>query len=345
MNAFSFGTFVKQAIKPMQSGIVSPNLGMDKAKFVPPPKQNVQLPTSGKYNYQTRGGLVTNINGQAVPMNDEQKSYLAKIDDVRRRMDSSNLLGDDTPSQPPAPIPPAQSMLSRSRPAAPAAPQATSPQDMLSRQRVQQVYADRAAAMKRQGLNANNPADLAKFKGGRTGPLPPSNFSAPGDDEDPFQEVTTAPKMQPPRPPSPPPAPRPAAPVSTQRRAPMSMLSSTPLKPPAPTNVTTTKVDGAALARQAQQLQKPTPTQQSTAGGQSMFQKMVGNMPSPSAWTGQTGSKTPGALSSPMSGVSTSFNNATGQQDPPHIITTDNGRKFNTQTKTFLDGRPGGFAQ
>ena len=53
----------------------------------------------------------------------------------------------------------------------------------------------------------------------------------------------------------------------------------------------------------------------------------------------------PGAISAPLSSTSTAFNNATGQQDPPHIITTDNGRKFDTRTKTFLDGRPGGFAR
>jgi hypothetical protein len=66
-------------------------------------------------------------------------------------------------------------------------------------------------------------------------------------------------------------------------------------------------------------------------------------MPSAGAWSNQTNA--PGAISSPLSATSTAFNNATGQQDPPHIITTDNGRKFNTQTKTFLDGRPGGFAR
>ena len=146
-------------------------------------------------------------------------------------------------------------------------------------------------------------------------------------------------------------------PPAQPRPAPMSMLSSTPMQP----KVTTTPVDNAALRKQLQQAQQqppvspappppaqpaPMPQQQPAApvSGQSMFQKMKGYMPGTSAWTGQTGSS-PGPLSSPMSSVSTSFNNATGQQDPPHIITTDNGRKFNTQTKTFLDGRPGGFAQ
>lgn len=68
------------------------------------------------------------------------------------------------------------------------------------------------------------------------------------------------------------------------------------------------------------------------------------SMPAANSWANQTNTQA-GALSSPLSATSTAFNNATGQQDPPHIITTDNGRKFNTQTKTFLDGRPGGFAR
>lgn len=96
--------------------------------------------------------------------------------------------------------------------------------------------------------------------------------------------------------------------------------------------------------------QPPAPQPQAPAQPQaqspSLYQRMKGMVPGPSSWAGQTGSpSSAGPISSPMSNVSTAFNNATGQSDPPHIITTDNGRKFNTQTKTFLDGRPGGFAR
>jgi hypothetical protein len=134
--------------------------------------------------------------------------------------------------------------------------------------------------------------------------------------------------------------PTPAAPsqpqsmLSTQRRpAPAQRPALTGSNPALKLNTTTTPVDGQALAKQIQQMQQqpsPPPAPSST--------------PSASAWANQTNSQS-GPLSSPMSSVSTSFNNATGQQDPPHIITTDNGRKFNTQTKQFLDGRPGGFAR
>lgn len=126
--------------------------------------------------------------------------------------------------------------------------------------------------------------------------------------------------------------------------------------PPQP-NVTTTKVDTAALQRQLQQAQAqptpppapapapaPAPTNPPAPQQPSMFQRAMGMLPGASAWTNQTNGGV-GAVSAPLSATSTAFNNATGQQDPPHIITTDNGRKFNTQTKTFLDGRPGGFAQ
>lgn len=74
----------------------------------------------------------------------------------------------------------------------------------------------------------------------------------------------------------------------------------------------------------------------------SLFQRAMSMLPGSSAMANQTGA---GPVSAPLSATSTAFNNATGQQDPSHIITTDNGRKFNTQTKTFLDGQPGGFAR
>jgi hypothetical protein len=144
-----------------------------------------------------------------------------------------------------------------------------------------------------------------------------------------------------------PPAPAAAAPAPTPR--PRSSMISTPRTQapakPANTNmpaypnaytkpnVTSTPVNGAALAKQVKQMQQQPAAPQTPPPGAS----------SASSWANQTNNQ-PGAISAPMSSVSTAFNNATGQQDPPHIITTDNGRKFNTQTKTFLDGRPGGFA-
>lgn len=114
---------------------------------------------------------------------------------------------------------------------------------------------------------------------------------------------------------SPPPVPQPSPPVQTQPN------------PPAPV--------------QQSQTQSASPSAQPT-----MWQRFRGMMPgqtNASSWANQTNSPQAGPLSAPLSNVSNSFNNATGQQDPPHIITTDNGRKFNTQTKQFLDGRPGGF--
>lgn len=164
---------------------------------------------------------------------------------------------------------------------------------------------------------------------------------------------------------TPPPAARPqpkAAPaLGTQA---MNRMFS-PLQSSPQPNVTTTKVDTADLQKQLQQAQQQSapppappappspvnqpamqpPQQPNAAGGQSMWQKMKGYIPGSSAWTGQTGAPAAGPLAAPMSNVSTAFNNATGGSDPAHIITTDNGRKFNTQTKTFLDGRPGGFAR
>lgn len=150
----------------------------------------------------------------------------------------------------------------------------------------------------------------------------------------------------------------PARPVSrpAPRPAPMSMLSSTPMQP----KVTTTPVDNAALRKQLQQAQQQSTSLTKQPPAPSPVPppaSAAGNPPAPAAPTFMDRARgawnafqnpappTPGAVSAPLSSVSTAFNNATGQQDPPHIITTDNGRKFNTQTKTFLDGRPGGFAQ
>lgn len=123
-------------------------------------------------------------------------------------------------------------------------------------------------------------------------------------------------------------------------------------------NTTVTKVDNAELRKQLQQAQQqqstpltkqppaapPAPAAQPALSQPqpSLFQRAMGMIPGASAMANQTGA---GPVSAPLSATSTAFNNATGQQDPPHIITTDNGRKFNTQTKTFLDGRPGGFAR
>jgi hypothetical protein len=226
-------------------------------------------------------------------------------------------------------------------------PPPQSAQDQLNAYRVQQAKSDRAAAMQRQGLNANNPADLAKFKGGWTGPLPPSTY--PGKTPTPqlqqqaIQPKTPTPQFQQrsiqPKPPTP------QLQQQSQPRMsppqPQSMLrSARPVSysPPQP-KVTTMQVDNAALQRQMRQLQQQPPVQSQ-------------NQPAPSRFVSplaaaQSSPRPPqaGPLSAPMSATSTSFNNATGQQDPPHIITTDNGRKFNTQTKQFLDGRPGGFAR
>lgn len=179
---------------------------------------------------------------------------------------------------------------------------AVNPQEALNKMRVQQVKADRPAAMQRQGLNANNPADLAKFRGGTTGPMAPSTPMSPPQQPPKPQSTISSTNFSPPQPKSPP----------------------QPAQPPRPRPV----------SRPAQTQARPatfTPPQPSVS-------------PGASAWANQTNNQ-PGAISAPLSSTSTVFNNATGQQDPPHIITTDNGRKFNTQTKTFLDGRPGGFAR
>jgi hypothetical protein len=127
----------------------------------------------------------------------------------------------------------------------------------------------------------------------------------------------SSPSPTPPRPM--PPRPMPSAPVPSQQQPQPARAQIATYSPPQP------------------------PTQNSTSGGPSMFQRAMSVIPGASAWGNQTGGS--GPISAPLSNTSTAFNNATGQQDPAHIITTDNGRKFNTQTKQFLDGQPGGFGR
>ena len=134
--------------------------------------------------------------------------------------------------------------------------------------------------------------------------------------------------------------------------------------PPQP-KVTTTPVDGAALAKQVQQMQQqpaaPTPpppapsaaTPSPNSAGSWANQTNNPNVPQPpsqpqsptmfqrmsNAYNAFRGA-TPGAAATPAAPAAPA-----PQAQPSHIITTDNGRQFDTINKRFLDGRPGGFAR
>lgn len=158
----------------------------------------------------------------------------------------------------------------------------------------------------------------------------PTRFSPPQAQTPP--PATTAPAAPTPQPQSSQaPQPRTQAPMPTSRPA---MVSNQAWKPPMST----------PQVRPTPPAPAPAPAPSSDQQQPSMFQRAMSYLPGASAWANQNGGGA-GPVSAPLSATSTAFNNATGQQDPPHIITTDNGRKFNTQTKTFLDGNTGGFAR
>jgi hypothetical protein len=135
-----------------------------------------------------------------------------------------------------------------------------------------------------------------------------------------------------------------------------NMNRARPAQRPAPTgsnpalklNTTVTPGNGQALSKQIPQM-PPSPAAPAPSAGSWANQTNDPNMSQPpsqpqgptmfqrmsNAYNAFRGA-TPGAAAMPA---------APQQAQPSHIITTDNGRQFNTQTKTFLDGRPGGFAR
>jgi hypothetical protein len=155
-------------------------------------------------------------------------------------------------------------------------------------------------------------------------------------------------------------APRPQSMLSAQRRPAPAARPAAPTgsNPALKLNTTSTPVNGQALAKQVQQMQQqpqqqpavPAPSAATPASswanqtndpsvsqppsqpqGPTMFQRMS------NAYNAFRGA-TPGAAAMPAAPTQ-------APAQPSHIITTDNGRQFDTINKRFLDGRPGGFAR
>lgn len=115
-------------------------------------------------------------------------------------------------------------------------------------------------------------------------------------------------------------------PAPAPRPAPMSMLSSQPMQP----KVTTTPVDNAALRKQLQQAQQqsaPLTKQPATI-----------NKPATNAFPAATG------MGMASAGAAATQPMTPSRPRQPRMITTDNNRQFDTRTRKFTDGAPGGFA-
>lgn len=206
-------------------------------------------------------------------------------------------------------------------------------------------FGQQAAADPMAAINSKRVADMkamaAKVRGASGTPTPTGDGThrwsgrvMPGGEVQGAQYTPpTGPLVKQPAAPATPPPPTQPQP---QRPAPMSMLSSRPVQQPQ-FNTTVTKVDNAALRKQLQQAQQQSAPLTKQPPAPLTKQPATINKPATNVFPAATG------MGMASAGAAATRPMTPPRPQQPRMITTDNNRQFDTRTRKFTDGAPGGF--